>query len=67
MTSPNSTMENVICHLPEEESRIVSELTTESKLKEHDSFFVISKRSLYRCLCYCSWYTSWQKYVSETK
>ncbi|KAJ4903685.1 putative ubiquitin carboxyl-terminal hydrolase 11 [Raphanus sativus] len=50
MTNPNSTASKR--RLPEEEKRIVSELTT--YLSEGDSYFVISKR----------WYTSWQKYIT---
>ncbi|KAG2330310.1 hypothetical protein Bca52824_001490 [Brassica carinata] len=59
MTIPNSTdfmVENAVI-TPEEERRIVSELTTESEdnLKEGNLYFVISKR----------WYTSWQRYVEQ--
>ncbi|XP_023636304.1 ubiquitin carboxyl-terminal hydrolase 10, partial [Capsella rubella] len=63
MTIPNSDfmVENGVCDLPftpEEEKRIVSELTTESEsnLNEGNVYFVISKR----------WYTSWQKYVEQS-
>uniref|UniRef100_A0A1J3K0G5 Ubiquitin carboxyl-terminal hydrolase n=1 Tax=Noccaea caerulescens TaxID=107243 RepID=A0A1J3K0G5_NOCCA len=63
MTIPNSTdfmVENGVCDFPctpEEERRVVSDLTTESEdnLKEGNLYFVISKR----------WYTSWQKYVEQ--
>ncbi|XP_010455453.1 PREDICTED: ubiquitin carboxyl-terminal hydrolase 10 [Camelina sativa] len=63
MTIPNSDfmIENGVSDLPftpEEEKRIVSELTTESEnhLKEGNLYFVISKR----------WNTSWQKYVDQS-
>ncbi|KAF3580630.1 hypothetical protein DY000_02035358 [Brassica cretica] len=54
MAIPNSTAFNSVIRFrsPEEEKRIVSELTT--NLNEGDSYFVISKR----------WYTSWQKYIA---
>ncbi|KAJ4910127.1 Ubiquitin carboxyl-terminal hydrolase 10 [Raphanus sativus] len=47
MTIPNSTV-------PEEERRIVTELTSKSN-KESDSFFSVSK----------SWYSSWERYVEQ--
>ncbi|VYS62217.1 unnamed protein product [Arabidopsis thaliana] len=63
MTIPNSDfmLENGVCDLPftpEEEKRIVSELTSESEdnLKQGNLYFVISKR----------WYTSWQEYVENS-
>ncbi|CAF2125121.1 unnamed protein product [Brassica napus] len=63
MTIANSTdfmVENAVCDFPstpEEERRIVSELTTESEdnLKEGNLYFVISKR----------WYARWEKYVEQ--
>ncbi|ESQ38494.1 hypothetical protein EUTSA_v10028406mg [Eutrema salsugineum] len=60
MTIPNSADFMVDCDFPctpEEERRIVAELTTESEdnLKEGNLYFVISKR----------WYASWQKYVEQ--
>ncbi|XP_010538864.1 PREDICTED: ubiquitin carboxyl-terminal hydrolase 10-like [Tarenaya hassleriana] len=62
MTIPDSgfMMDNGVCDLPctpEEERRIVTELTSESEanLKEGNLYFVISNR----------WYTSWQRYVGQ--
>ncbi|KAL0671291.1 hypothetical protein Bca4012_033995 [Brassica carinata] len=77
MAIPNSTAFNSIIRFrsPEEEKRIVSELTT--SLNEGDSYFVISKRSLqililvdssyvvHKLNVACRWYTSWQKYIAS--
>ncbi|KAF8108973.1 hypothetical protein N665_0104s0280 [Sinapis alba] len=61
MTIPDSTgaftAENAVdvtrFRIPEEEKRIVSELTTTSVSEGESSYFLISKR----------WYTSWERYV----